>query len=104
MAKYDLSNMSKPELEKLKAEVEKALANADQKLKAEAKKAAEEAAKKYGFSLGELVGKEKGRKPASAARYQNPANPAQTWSGRGRQPGWLKEGLSSGKKMEDFAI
>src|SRR5262249_30265836 len=27
-----------------------------------------------------------------------------TWAGRGAQPGWLREKLKSGAKLEDFAI
>jgi DNA-binding protein H-NS len=37
-------------------------------------------------------------------KYRNPANPKQTWTGRGRQPGWIKDGLAKGKKLADFAI
>lgn len=103
MAKIDLGNMSRGDLVKLKADVEKALANQDNKLKAEAKKAAEDAAKKYGFSLGDLLGRERSKK-GGVAKYRNPANGNQTWSGRGRQPGWIKEGLAKGKSLDDFAI
>lgn len=104
MAKIDLTDMSKAELVKLKGDVEQALTTLDHRRKADAKKAAEEAAKKFGFSLNDLVGKEKGRKGAGAAKYRNPANPSQTWSGRGRQPGWIKDGLASGKSLSSFAI
>ncbi len=104
MAKIDLGSMSKSDLEKLKRDVDEALASLIQRRKAEAKKAAADAAKKYGFSLGELVGKERAKRGASPAKYRNPANPSQTWSGRGRQPGWIKEGLAKGKKLADFAI
>jgi DNA-binding protein H-NS len=106
MAKNDLNKMTRSDLQKLKKDVESALATLERRQKAEAKKAAEEIAKKHGFSLGELVGKErgKGKKSPAPAKYRNPANPDQTWSGRGRQPGWIKVGMSKGKKMSDFAI
>lgn len=104
MGKVDLSGMSKPELVKLKGDVDKALVTLDQRLKADAKKAAEEAAKKYGYSLGELVGRERGRKAGGAPKFRNPADPDQTWTGRGRQPGWIKKGLAKGKALADFAI
>ncbi|MCU0910814.1 MAG: H-NS histone family protein [Rhodobacteraceae bacterium] len=103
--KIDLAGLSKAELQKLQADVEKALSNIDQKKKEDAKKAAEEAAKKFGFSLDELVGKTRGKAAkVSAAKYRNPANPKQTWTGRGRQPGWIKDGLAKGKKLAEFAI
>lgn len=100
----DLNALSKEELKKLKSDVEKALVTLDQRRKAEARKAAEQAAKEFGFSLDEVVGREKGSKKVSVAKYANPADPSQTWSGRGRQPGWIKEGLAQGKSMDDFAI
>lgn len=108
--KIDLAGMSRADLLKLKTDVDKALAAAETKKKAEAKKAAEEAAKKHGFSLEELLGKPRGRAAKSGAaksgvaRYANPADPKQTWTGRGRQPAWIKDGLAKGKKLEDFAI
>ncbi len=38
-----------------------------------------------------------------AAKYRNTAT-GDTWSGRGLQPKWLKAALSSGRKLEDFAV
>ncbi len=42
--------------------------------------------------------------PQVLPKYQNPANPGQTWSGRGRQPAWMVAQLKSGKKLDDLAI
>lgn len=40
-----------------------------------------------------------------APKYRNPKDPAQTWSGRGLKPVWLRDAISDGKsKLEDFAI
>jgi DNA-binding protein H-NS len=39
-----------------------------------------------------------------APKYRNPANPAETWAGRGLKPRWLAAALKSGKKLEDFSI
>jgi DNA-binding protein H-NS len=39
-----------------------------------------------------------------AAKYRNPANPSETWAGRGLKPRWLVAALKSGKKVDDFAI
>jgi DNA-binding protein H-NS len=104
MAKNDLNKMTKSELQKLKRDVESALATITSRQKADAKKAAEDAAKKFGFSLGELVGKTRAKKGTAPAKYRNPANAGQTWSGRGRQPAWFKDGIAKGKKAADFAI
>jgi DNA-binding protein H-NS len=42
--------------------------------------------------------------PKVFPKYQNPKNPTETWSGRGRQPRWLSPQLRSGKKLDDFRI
>lgn len=42
--------------------------------------------------------------PQVFPKYRNPAKPAETWAGRGKQPRWLTAQLKSGKKLEDFRI
>jgi DNA-binding protein H-NS len=42
--------------------------------------------------------------PKVFPKYQNPKNPAETWSGRGRQPRWLTPQLESGKRLDEFRI
>ncbi len=39
-----------------------------------------------------------------APKYRNPANPKETWTGRGRQPRWLAALIAKGKKPENFLI
>jgi len=39
-----------------------------------------------------------------APKYRNPANPEQTWSGRGKRPLWFTAALKAGKKEKDLAI
>jgi DNA-binding protein H-NS len=38
------------------------------------------------------------------AAYRNPCNSAETWTGRGRQPKWLREALARGMRLEDLTI
>jgi DNA-binding protein H-NS len=42
--------------------------------------------------------------PQVLPKYRNPAKPAETWAGRGKQPRWLTAQLKSGKKLDDFRI
>ena len=42
--------------------------------------------------------------PKVLPKYQNPKNPAEKWSGRGRQPHWVQAQLKAGKKLERFLI
>jgi len=62
-------------------------------------------AKAEGFSAEELFGG-RGRKTRRAAKpkYRNPADHAQTWSGRGKRPRWFNAALSAGKKEKDLLI
>lgn len=36
--------------------------------------------------------------------YRNPGNSAETWTGRGRQPKWVRDALASGARLEDLSI
>jgi DNA-binding protein H-NS len=42
--------------------------------------------------------------PQVFPRYRNPAQPSETWSGRGKKPRWLTAQLKWGKKIDDFRI
>jgi DNA-binding protein H-NS len=43
--------------------------------------------------------------PQVFPKFRNPEQPAETWSGRGKQPRWLTVQLRSGKKnLKDFLI
>ena len=47
----------------------------------------------------------KGRKLGKVApKYRNPANPAETWAGRGQQPKWLAAETGKGRALEEFLI
>lgn len=101
----DLHSMSLKELKELQGQVAKAIASFEDRKKKAALAELEEKARELGFSLSELTGASSPRKRAPAsARYANPANPADTWSGRGRKPRWFAEALAAGRKPEDLAI
>ena len=42
--------------------------------------------------------------PKVLPKYQNPKNPAEKWSGRGKQPHWLQAQLRVGNKLDHFLI
>jgi DNA-binding protein H-NS len=42
--------------------------------------------------------------PRVLPKYQNPKNPAEKWSGRGKQPRWLQAQLRAGKELDHFLI
>ena len=46
-----------------------------------------------------------GRKLGKVApKYRNPANPKETWTGRGKHPRWMAALIAKGKKADDFLI
>jgi len=42
--------------------------------------------------------------PKIPPKYRNTSPPYEAWSGRGKQPRWLKKALDAGGKLEDFKI
>jgi len=48
--------------------------------------------------------RERRRYPRVFPKYQNPHEPSETWSGRGKQPRWLTAALKTGHTIEEFLI
>ena len=44
------------------------------------------------------------RRRAVHPKYQNPDNPEENWSGRGRKPKWVEEKLAAGQSLDELAI
>ena len=73
-------------------------------------------AAQYGYTIEELYGdspvaaisrkKRATRRKASkvAAKYRDPENKRNTWSGRGRMPRWLAQKTKHGRSVADFLI
>jgi DNA-binding protein H-NS len=103
--KIDLNSLSLKDLKDLQSQVARAISGYEDRRKKELIAELDEIAKAKGFSFAELTGAVPGRKRSpSVAKYANPANAADTWSGRGRKPRWFSEALARGKKPEDLAI
>ena len=102
----NLNDFTLAELKKLQDDVAVAIFNYEKRKKAKALAAVEEAARAAGFSLKELLGDQKlsKAKTKAAPKYANPADPSQTWTGRGRKPKWVEALLASGKTLEDLTI
>ncbi|MBR0697757.1 H-NS family nucleoid-associated regulatory protein [Bradyrhizobium lablabi] len=48
--------------------------------------------------------RERRKYPRVFPKYQNPNEPSETWSGRGKQPRWLTAALKTGHTIEEFVI
>jgi len=55
-------------------------------------------------SEGLSAPRERRKYPRVYPKYQNPDEPSETWSGRGKQPRWLTAALKTGHKIEEFII
>lgn len=103
---FDLEDLDFDELKRLQKAVNKAVDEYQVRKRREALAAAERAAAELGFSLHELTDDlpVKGKRSKNPAKYRNPADPTQTWSGRGRKPSWINEAEAAGRDLEDFRI
>lgn len=119
------ASMTLDKLRKEQAKIEKAIAAKEAKEKKEAMAKVVAIARETGIDLAELVnGSVRKTRAASAAKpgtpgrkkkvgakrgkvppkYRNPADAEQTWTGRGKQPVWVREHVENGGSMEEIAI
>ncbi|MCC5956220.1 MAG: H-NS histone family protein [Natronohydrobacter sp.] len=101
----DLNEMSIDELKKLQKDVTKAIDSFEDRALKAARVEMEAIARQHGFTVDQVLAKAPatGRKTV-AAKYANPADKSQTWTGRGRKPRWVVDALAGGKTLEDLAI
>jgi len=110
----DLSKLSVGDLSALQDQVSKQLKVAAQQDIAKAREEILAIVQRAGISLQELLSGSVGKnfskgKAAKAAgkvpvQFRNPANAEQQWTGRGRQPKWVKEWLDAGKSLDELRI
>lgn len=102
----NLNNLSENELQKVILDAEKALkqkqADKRKNVIAEINKLAASIDVKVEISEGRSKKSRKGGKVP--AKYRNPSDASQTWTGRGMKPRWLTALLGGGKRQEDFLI
>lgn len=109
MANIDLASYNLSELKGLQHDIEKEIKSRQQGELENARQQVLAIAKGAGISIDELLTtgtkkSNKGKGQKVQAQYQNPADNDQTWTGRGRQPKWIAEGIAGGKTLDDFRI
>lgn len=120
--KPDISTLSLSELRELGEEIRAAITEKEKTARAELAAAFERQAQEAGIPIAEILplfpnapiarapvhekpkGKGTGKRGTVAPKYRNPTEPAQTWSGRGRQPVWVQAHIAGGGSLEDLAI
>jgi len=101
-----VEKMTLKQIETLEAQIVAFKIKAAETAKAELKAKIDTLLAGSDFTIGELYpALGRGRKGTkSVAKYANPDDRSQTWTGRGRKPNWLVARLKKGAKVEDFAI
>jgi DNA-binding protein H-NS len=101
----NLERMSYAELSKLEVEIARLKAEKQSEEHAALREKMAAMAREHGFDVGELFDKRRKGKGSVAAKYRDPKNPENTWTGRGRMPRWMVAATKGSKaKKEDFLI
>ena len=107
MPAVNVEKLSLKDLNELEAKVAKAKANARSKAKSDVKAKIDAILASSGFTIADLypvARAGRGRGTNKAAKFVNPDNRSETWTGRGRKPNWLVAKLNKGAKLQDFAV
>jgi DNA-binding protein H-NS len=105
MARSDIDKMSFAQLAAMEQRIARAKAEKQDEERAALKKKVTDFVKSHGFALKDLFGGRAKLRGAVAAKYRDPANPENTWAGRGRMPRWMAAATKGNKATkEDFLI
>ena len=103
----ELEGLSLKELKKLERDVAAAIAGYETRVRSQALAELDAKARQLGFTLAELTGANvapKAKRAPAKSKYANPANPSETWSGRGRKPAWFDAAIAQGVSLETLAV
>ena len=109
MVAVDVKKMDLPTLITLRATVDAEIADKQQAARASFVDEMKALALQRGLNLSEFVEVKKvrgakGVRAKAEAKYRDPDNAGNTWSGRGRLPRWLQEKVDAGEDRERFKI
>lgn len=105
-----LSQTSLADLKRLASQIRKEIAQRDSANKLAVQRKLKALLQASGLSLDDLAGapalktdSRRETKPV-APKYRNPYNIQETWTGRGRQPAWVKAHLFTGRSLDALLI
>ena len=99
----DLSNMSPAELRQLQEQIGRELKKRESQDLQKAREQIFAIAQRVGLPLKDLIATGgRGKGSTVAARYRNPDDTTQQWTGRGRQPKWVAEALAAGRTLDEL--
>ncbi|KFC64258.1 MULTISPECIES: H-NS family nucleoid-associated regulatory protein [Massilia] len=104
----DLSNMSVGDLRNLQEQIKQEMKKREVQEVQKAREQILAIAQSVGVPLKDLLatgGRGNATKGNSVAvRYRHPDNASQQWTGRGRQPKWVKEWVEGGKSLDKLRV
>ncbi|MCJ8141182.1 H-NS family nucleoid-associated regulatory protein [Falsirhodobacter halotolerans] len=102
----ELNDLSLAELKALDKKIGKAIATFEARHKKRLFDVLQNVAREQGVSMDELIdaAQSGNARPGLPARYANPDNPNDTWSGRGRKPQWYSAAIERGMEPKELAI
>jgi DNA-binding protein H-NS len=101
----DLEKMTYAQLTEMEAKIERIKLEKQNSERAAVRKQLMDMDKEHGFDIRKLMDGRKKGKGTVAAKYRDPKNPENTWTGRGRMPRWMVAATKGGRaKKEDFLI
>ena len=109
MSTINLNDLTPKQLDELMAQAAETKRRIQRERLGEVRRKLIQLARDEGYSIEELFGAE-GKKPRGAgksvgsAKFANPADSSQTWTGRGKRPGWFKAALAAGESADSMLI
>ena len=107
----DLSNMSLGDLRNLQEQIKQEMKQREHQEVQKAREQIMAIAQSVGVPLKDLMaasgrGAKAGKSGTGsvAVRFRNPDNETQQWTGRGRQPKWVKEWVEGGKSLDKLRV
>lgn len=106
----DLSNLSLGDLRNLQEQIKQEMKKREHQEVQKAREQILAIAQSVGVPLKDLMTSTRGGAKATggtgsvAVRYRHPDDASQQWTGRGRQPKWVKEWVEGGKSIDQLRV
>jgi DNA-binding protein H-NS len=104
----DLSGLSVAELRALQQQVAQEIKKREQQELAKAREQIIAIAQRVGIPLKDLISGDvrikNGNGGGVNVRYRHPSDKSLRWSGRGRQPKWVKDWVASGQPLDALRV
>jgi DNA-binding protein H-NS len=104
MPEINLQELSLFDLQRLSEEIDDEIERRSVEAKKKAVAQMKELAASVGMSIEEVMTYSATKKAKGQPKYQNPEDPRQTWTGRGKRPQWIKTAIEQGRNLEEMRL